>query len=284
MVSRNIPFATVWDALDYGRDRGIEQATRAALIAHVIGMDRAKQLAYSDTPLTEAQAVQIKSFYDRVLDGEPLAYLVGEREFTGLMFHVTPAVLVPRQETELLVDAALTWVKINRKIAPRIVDVGTGSGAIAISLAYNLLTATVLATEVSEAALEIAQKNASRHHLDKRIEFIHTDLLEGVVGPFDLIAANLPYISSDILDGLTVVQHEPIVAFNGRTPDGLGLIHRLLEQSVPLLKPGGALALEIGYDQGQKMETLCSQFFPGSAVVIHKDYEGHDRVVMVETL
>jgi release factor glutamine methyltransferase len=276
---------TIGEALEYGRNRANEHLTSTtaqALLAHVIGRGRVWLLAHREEPLPPEDAQHFADLIARAAQGEPLAHLVGEREFYGLPFCVTPDVLIPRPETESLVDVVLDWAKEKGIAAPRLVDVGTGSGAIAITLALKLPAARVSAVEISWAALSIARQNAIRHGVANRVGFVLGDLLDPVTGPFDVIAANLPYINAEELSALEVGRWEPRVALNGGE-DGLHLIRRMLEQVPGRLAPGGLIVLEMGYDQGDRVVDLCRCAFPGARVEKLADLAGLDRIVKVET-
>jgi release factor glutamine methyltransferase len=193
---------------------------------------------------------------ERRLRGEPLAYLTGEREFMGLSFNVSPAVLVPRPETELLVETALVLLREGGP-SPLVVDVGTGSGAIAVSLAVHHPPVRVVAVDISGAALVVARANARRHGVADRVSFVQGNLLADIGGPADLIAANLPYIPSGELDGLPAeVRCEPRLALDGG-PDGLDLYRRLVPQALRLLKPGGHLLAELGPGEETAFTNQC---------------------------
>lgn len=254
--------------------------TAQALLAHVTGRGRAWLFAHAEEPLGAEAAEHFVSLLERAAEGEPLAYLVGEREFYGLPFSVTPDVLIPRPETEALVDLALAWAHTRSLPSPRIVDVGTGSGAIAVTLALKLPHARVIGVDISWEALLIARVNAQRHGVAERLSLVLGDLLEALIGPFDAILANPPYVSEAELEALEVGRWEPRVALDGG-PDGLDLVRRLLEQAPKRLAPGGLLALEIGADQGDRVAALCRATFPHAEVAILPDLAGLDRVVRV---
>lgn len=253
------------------------------LLGHVLGLDRARLLAYPERPLTPEQGARYEDLVRARATGVPLPYLIGRRAFYRHEFAVTPDVLIPRPETEHLVEAALAWAQ-NR--APQgdgltLVDVGTGSGAIALSLAAALPGATVHTTDLSAAALDVARRNATRLGV-ANIHFHQGDLLDALpesVRP-DLIAANLPYIASDELARLPVARHEPRLALDGG-PDGLMLIRRLLAQAPRRVAARFCLLLEIGADQGAAVSGLCQAAFPDARVRVLKDYAGHDRVAEV---
>src|SRR5687768_7487211 len=180
------------------------------VLGTLLGQERSWIIAHPETRLTDEQTEHAFAMLDRLAQGEPLAYLTGTRAFYGLDFIITPDVLVPRPDTEALVDAALDWA---RRRSPdgtglRLVDVGTGSGIIAIALAVNLPEAHVIATDVSEAAVAVAHSNGQRHGVAKRMEFVCSDLLTAVDGPFDVVTANLPYIARPDLTEHSVAKWE----------------------------------------------------------------------------
>ncbi len=252
------------------------------LLSHVLAVDRAVLLAHPERDLTAEQAACFEALVRQCARGLPLPYATGWRAFYHHDFHVTPDVLIPRPETEHLVEAALLWA-LSRAVdgsSLTIVDVGTGSGAIALSLAAALPRATVHATDISPAALDIARRNASR--LQVELCFHQGDLLAALpesVKP-DLIAANLPYIATDELAGLAVARHEPRLALDGG-PDGLDLIRRLLVQTLGRVGKTFALMLEIGAGQDQAVQALCRAAFPDATIRVIKDYAGQNRVVEV---
>jgi release factor glutamine methyltransferase len=257
------------------------------LLAHVLGVGRsileAKIIAHPEFALTADQITAFEALVSRRASGEPLPYLTGLRAFYRHEFLVTPDVLIPRPETEHLVDAALDWV---RQCAPQghgliLVDVGTGSGAIGLSLAAALPQSTIYALDVSPAALEVARRNAARIGAANVI-FGQGDLLEALpktVCP-DLIAANLPYIPADELADLPVARHEPRLALDGG-PYGLDVIRRLVGQAVDRLADPGCLLLEIGAGQGAAVAAICTAQFSGGRIDVINDYAGHDRVAQV---
>jgi len=255
--------------------------TAQSLLAYVAGRDRAWLLAHPEDSLSPEQTERFEQFLARAAQGEPLAYLLGEKEFCGLAFMVTPDVLIPRPETETLVEAALDWAAWVGKADPAIVDVGAGSGAIAVTLAVKLPGARVTAVDVSEKALALVRANAERHGVAGRVRLAQGDLLETLPGPFDAIVANLPYIPTPALADLEVSRWEPALALDGGG-DGLSLIRRLVEQASTRLAAGGLLALEIQYDQGQRVAELCRTAFPGGLVRVDRDLAGLDRMVVVK--
>jgi release factor glutamine methyltransferase len=235
---------------------GVPEARREAgsLLSFVIGKDRTFLIAHADSKLDNDQMVQFRKAVDRRAVGEPLQYITGVQDFFGREFRVTPDVLIPRPETELLVEAAL---EVNRA-ATGICDVGTGSGCIAITLLCELKEARAVAVDKSPAALEIAKFNAQKLAVADRAEFVVSDCFDSL-GPreFDLIVSNPPYVSAEVLAGLQreVRDHEPLVALSPG-PDGLSVIRRLLREAPAFLKQRGHLIMEIGFDQGEAVQQL----------------------------
>jgi len=250
------------------------------LLSHVLGTRRAWVLAHPEVQLTSQQADALNEKLDRLAQGEPLPYVLGEWEFFGLKFYLSPAVLIPRPETELLVEQALKWLqeKPERRWAA---DVGTGSGCIAIALAQRVFDLKLLASDLSADALQVAARNACRYRLDRRIHFVQADLLPDTRRPFDLICANLPYIPTETLQTLTVARLEPCLALDGG-PDGLRLIERLLDQIPGRIAPGGLILLEIEAGQGQALESLLGARFPTAEIEILPDLAGRDRLAKIQ--
>jgi release factor glutamine methyltransferase len=206
--------------------------------------------------------VAYRALVRRRFANEPVQYIIGEQEFYGLALRVTPAVLIPRAETEHLVEAVLNELRsLPFGTPPGILDVGTGSGAIAIALAHSLPNALVTAVDISAAALEVARANAARHHLSARIRFLESDLLAALAPTqtFDAIVSNPPYVATGHRDALhpQVRDFEPPIAFFAG-PDGLDVYHRLIPQAGTALNPGGLLALEIGYGQRDAIAALLA--------------------------
>ena len=253
------------------------------LLAHVLEVNRAAILARPDQHLTPKELTRYRDLVTRRAGREPLAYILGHREFYGIDFAVDPRALIPRPETELLVEHALS---IARQLKPplQIADVGAGSGAIAVTLALHLPQATLYALDHSDGALAVVAKNARHHHVAGRVRCLQSDLLSALPGPVDLITANLPYVTSEEWRDLApeIRDHEPRAALDGG-PDGLDLIRRLLATAGPCLRPGGALLLEIGASQGAPVTALAGQHFPQARVHMHQDYAGLDRLVIAST-
>ncbi|MBI2918951.1 MAG: peptide chain release factor N(5)-glutamine methyltransferase [Chloroflexi bacterium] len=235
-------------------------------------------------PSTAQQALD--SLLERRLAGEPLAYIRGHKEFFGLDFLVDRRVLIPRPETETLVEAALEWSRRGRDWpGPCLAaDVGTGCGAIAVSLAVNLPQAVIYATDISEDALAVAEANAQRHGVADRVHFRRGDLLGPLPHPFPLITANLPYVAACDWPSLSreVTGFEPRQALHGGQR-GLGVIRRLLEQAPGRLLAGGCLLLELGFGQGQPAMELAHAQFPEARIRLLPDMAGTPRVLRIET-
>jgi release factor glutamine methyltransferase len=264
-----------WTQGKFG-ERGIATARLDAelLLAHVLRRDRVGLYTHFDQPLHPDELTAYRELIKRRLAGEPVAYLTGKREFRSLEFAVDARVLVPRPETETLVELALTLVGD----APRIVDIGTGSGAIALALKAARPAATVLAVDRSEGAAEVARANAKK--LDLAVDIRVGDLFAPVAAdaPFDLIASNPPYIASADIPSLPAeVRKEPLAALDGG-PDGLSVIRRLVTDARPLLAPGGALLIEVGAGQAPAVAALLERAGYRD-VTATKDLAGIERVV-----
>ncbi len=230
-----------------------------------------------EMPLAPEVDERLTSFIKQRLSGVPLAYLLGTREFYGRSFRVDARVLVPRPETETLLESALEFAR--DACVSNVVDVGTGSGILAISLALELPQARIWAVDRSSDALAVARQNAADQGVTTRVNFLAGDLLAPVPVQADLIVANLPYVPTDEMRRLQPeVRHEPRIALDGG-PDGLDLYRRLLSQVPAVLHPSGALFLEIGDQQGAAMSRITQAALPGFQVRVQRDLEGRDRVV-----
>jgi release factor glutamine methyltransferase len=264
-----------------------------ALLAHLLGRPRAWLAAHPEQPLAAAQAAEYEALVARLAEGEPLAYLTGRREFFGLEFLVNSHVLVPRPETELLVEAALAACGIAPyglrfahyalrppRADPKIADIGTGSGCIVVSLAAHLPVGRFLATDISAQALETAWQNAARHGVSDFIDFRQGSLLEPLSTAVDILCANLPYIDSTELAGLAVARHEPALALDGG-PGGLRLVRALLAAAPPFVNPGGLILLEIGATQGEAAAALARTAFPDAEIEVHSDLSDLPRLLVI---
>ena len=251
------------------------------LLGHVLGRTRTWVLAHPEAHLSSAQEHALRDALTRLEAGQPLPYVLGHWEFYGLDFIVTPETLIPRPETELLVETALSWSRTRTKRL-RAADIGTGSGCIAISLALDASNAHVLGCDISLTALQVAKANANRHGVSGKVDFVQCDLLPPVKVQFDLICANLPYIPTETLHSLKVYQREPELALDGGE-DGLVQIRRLLNEAETALAPGGLLLLEIEASSGAAVHSLAREAFPKADVLVLPDLAGRDRLVSVLT-
>lgn len=245
------------------------------LLLHTLNKDRTWLLTRPEAAIDATTLEQYEEKIARRAKHEPIQYITGEQEFYGFTLRVTPAVLIPRPETEHLVEAALTRLSHDQPI--RIADIGTGSGAIAIALAHHLPQALVTALDISLAALAIARENAARHNVAERIDFRKSDLLSAVQGPhFDAIVSNPPYVSTKEELGLQVRDYEPASALYAGE-QGLDIYRRLIPQAHAALKPAGWLMMEIGHGQRDALAELLSGWAEVSFV---DDLQGIPRVAM----
>ena len=254
------------------------------LLRYVLDLPRAKLYAGWHDLLPDGAWEDYVRLIGRRSKGEPAAYLTGHKEFYGLRFLVDPKVLIPRPESELLVELALEYVG-NRGLGPcTIADIGTGSGALAIALAVNLPQTRVYATDISTDALEVASTNCRRHGVEDRVTLIWGDLLEPLPCVVDVLVSNPPYVKASDWQALPpqIRDYEPAAALYCG-PDGLAVIRRLLPQAKGVLRPGGALFMEIGYDQGPQVMHLARALFPDAEVGLMPDLAGIDRVLTIHT-
>jgi release factor glutamine methyltransferase len=268
--------------LSQQRQQHSETATLDAqvLLAHYLEKPRTWILAHPEVQLNEPQYNNIIRAADRLMHGEPLPYIINHWEFYGMDFQITPEVLIPRPETELLVERGIDWLRLHTA-QRNAVDIGTGSGCIGITLAKNIHDLHILLTDISLDALNVARINAEKFGLLDRLEFIQANLLEGVAGSFDLICANLPYIPTPLLMTLPVAKREPRLALDGGL-SGVVVIGRLLEASRKHLAPGGLMLLEIESSQGLAVKSLAETHYINSRVQILKDLSGQERCIEIE--
>lgn len=267
------------------RQAGVSDARREAgsLLQHVIGRDRTFLITHAEDLITPAEQESFRECVTRRAEGEPLQYITGQQAFFGLDFEVTKDVLIPRPETELLVETALALV--DEGAATSICDVGTGSGCIAVALLHENPRATAIGIDLSIAAIEVARRNAARHSVAERMSFLVADCLSSLKTGrpiFDLVVSNPPYVAASALNGLQreVRDHEPRLAL---TPgvDGLTIIRRLLLDSGAFVKPSGHLLMEIGFDQGEAVERLIDPTY-WRFLDVHKDLQGIPRIVALQ--
>ncbi len=252
------------------------------LLRHALDMDRARFFMSLEEEPSPGQEQLLQRLTARRLEGEPLAYITGRREFYGLEFLVSPHVLVPRQETELLVDMALEAARARGQGRLLVADVGTGSGCIAIAIARSLPQAIVYATDISPEALAVSDSNRRRHGVEGRVRLLQGDLLCPLPEAVDIIVSNPPYIPAALLPQLAPeVRREPRLALDGG-PDGLGAISRLLEQVPARLRPGGVACIELSPEQAEAAGGMAARALPSARVSVHNDLLGLARVLRIE--
>ncbi len=267
------------------------------LLGHAIGVDRTAIVAHSDAPVGADAEATYRTNLARRAAGEPVAYIRGIKEFYGLAFSVDPRALIPRPETERLVELGEAEVMLRLAAAARpvgsapvrVIDVGTGSGAVAIALLVMLrrrgaaADVTAVATDSSPEALDLARENAVGHAVADRVSFLEADLLPPVlVDPYDVVLANLPYVRTDAIAGLPIAaSFEPVIALDGGQ-DGLAVIERLLGRLPEALSPDGVALLEIGADQGEAIVAIAGAALPGWHVSVLADLAGLPRVARLE--
>jgi len=269
------------------KNAGIETPVIEAgvMLCHVLKCNRAYLISHNDRALAEHELEEFKKLLKGRTEKIPLQYLLGETEFMSLSFRVSPAVLIPRQDTEVLVEKCIELVKEQKGKKLRVLDMCTGSGCIAVSIAYYCPEVRVTACDISKAALDIAKINARQAGVQNRVEFCSGDLFEALNNQesherkFDIIVSNPPYIETDTVEQLQseVRDHEPYMALDGGA-DGLDFYRRIVKESPRYLTAGGYLALEIGYNQGNSVSRLMEGDFED--ITVYKDYGGNNRVVV----
>jgi release factor glutamine methyltransferase len=280
----------LWEALQDGKrllspvsdEPGVDAEL---LLRHVLQFDRGQLYRRLTEPLDPPFRESYRDLLARRAGHEPTPYILRHKEFFGLDFEVTPAAIIPRPETESLVEEAISLVRdrsVDQVVA--IADVGTGCGAIAVTLAHLLPSAALVAIDNSEVALALAKRNADRHPSAQPIRFLQGDLLEPVDSPLDLIVANLPYIPTARWAQLPpeIREGEPREGLDGG-PDGLHQVARLLAMAPKYLTESGGVILEIGHEQGPDVTSLALKAFPDSKVRVEKDLAGLDRVLVIRT-
>jgi release factor glutamine methyltransferase len=285
-----MPAAVLHDVLSAAarrlRDAGLDGTGAAAdvevLARHVLGWDRARLLANRRDAVPRTFIDTFTALVDRRADRVPVAYLTGTREFYGLDFEVTPDVLIPRPETELAVEAALEALAAPGS-GGRVVDVGTGSGCIAVAIAATRPDAAVVAVDRSRAALAVARRNARRHGVGDRVAFVAGDLLTALSPrrPVDVVVSNPPYVPDRSADvSPDVARHEPASALYAG-PDGLDAVRRLVAEAAPMLRPGGRLVVEIGIGQAGAVETAVAAHADWGGVTFRPDLQGIARIAVL---
>ncbi len=271
-----------WTA-DYLKRKGSESPRLDAevMLAKVLDWQRVQLYTNFAETVNETSRAKFRDLVRQRADGAPVAYLVGRKEFYSLVFEVSPAVLIPRPESEFVVIELLERLKGIE--APRVVDVGTGSGCLAIAALHHHATARCIAIDISADALVVAKKNSERLGVGDRLEFRQGDLLTPVAGEssFDAIVSNPPYIASTEIPALErgVRDYEPVTALDGGV-DGLSIVARLVEQAIDLLKPGGHLILEIGSTQEEPVRSLVTSSERFRLAPTIRDHSRHPRVIL----
>jgi release factor glutamine methyltransferase len=273
---------TVKQALSQAREiltaSNIEDASLKSelLLRHTLGINRVQLYLDFSRELNSEQEETFWQLIRRCLNGEPTAYITGHREFYGIDFYVDPRVLIPRPESELLVEKALNLAQSRRIVT--IADIGTGCGAIAISLALNLLRTKIYATDVSASALEVARINCCQHRVEDRISLLRGNMLDPLPETIDLIIANLPYVKESEVSQMGRTNFEPQLALSGG-PDGLEKIRCLCQQVSMKIQPQGCLLMEIGQGQGEAVTAFLYNLFSSSKIEVIPDLSGIERMV-----
>ncbi len=284
-----MPSTTIGRALNSATERlrgtGTSTASLDAqvILASVLSVDRSWLFAHHDYHLDETETERYADLIVRRVRGEPVAYLIGRKEFYGLDLAVDQRVLIPRPETELLVDVVLRFIGLYGQRAIRVADIGTGSGAIALAIADNCRHAVLYATDLSDAALSVARRNIEQHDRFNQVRLLQGDLLEPLYEQVDIIVANLPYINRRDYTALepTVRDFEPKLALEAGD-DGLDAIRRLLKNAPNYLRPNGMIFLEIAYDQGAAVLELIEDLIPlAQDVDLRQDFAGLDRIITI---
>ena len=278
-----------WTAQHFA-EKGVDSPRLSAelLLAHVLGLERIELYTKFDTAVTKPQLDRLHKLVKRCAHHEPLAYIIGTTEFYSLKLKITPACMIPRPETELLVERAIEFLR-TRKGQQFVCDLCTGCGCIAVAIAKNFADAKIIATDISEEALSVAVENVEMHNLKGRVELLAGDLFEPIipyldVGKFDLIVCNPPYVSAAEYESLDkkIKDYEPREALYAGS-DGLDVYGRIAEKANAFLKPDGALMLEIGYSQGPAVRELLERTGHFAEIKIEKDTSNNNRVVIAKT-
>jgi len=250
------------------------------ILAFTLKTTREWIVAHPEFELNREQEGELEFHLQKLIEGEPLPYITGIQAFYGLDFDVTPGVLIPRPETELLVEEAIHWLEEHPR-RRSVLDMGTGSGAIAVTLADRIPDLRVTAADISPAALEVAAKNAFKFGVAERIRIVQSDLWQQIEDSFDLIAANLPYIPSSTLQTLRVARHEPALALDGGA-DGLEVIRRLLDEAGSHIHSGGLILLEIEARQSESAAAMTRAKWPNASTKLITDYSNLPRLITIQ--
>jgi release factor glutamine methyltransferase len=251
------------------------------LLANILGKPRAWIISHPEYPIPPSETTKWKADLNSLAGGIPLPHIIGHWEFYGLQFKVTPDTLIPRPESEIIVEEALEWLG-GRQGTQSAVDIGTGSGCIAVSITRNSTGVITFATDISFAALEVAASNAKLHCVHDQVSFIQADLFPPLKIAFDLICANLPYIPTEDLHQLEVFGREPGLALDGGA-QGLTQIARLLEIAPAYTNFESLLLVEIEHTQGDQVQSIARQQFPAAEISLVPDLSGRDRVLKIQT-
>lgn len=276
---------TIAEALLWGKERLSLHSTTPRLdaevmLTHILGIDRAAMLARFDQVLNTANEDTYRILVARREQGEPIAYITGHKEFYGLDLIVTKDVLVPRPETESVVDVCLAALPKNEPA--RFADIGTGSGAILVAVTVNRPNLRAYGTEISAAACAVAQQNCERYGIANSVQLFVGNLLDPIPEPLDVIAANLPYVSPGEAEP-DVATWEPQVAVFGGDEDGAATIKQFLKQAPNYIIPGGTIVMEVAYSQGKSVSALAQGAFPTADIEVQKDLAGYDRIIIIKT-
>lgn len=258
----------------------------SVLIAHILDKPRTWVMAHPELTPTSEQQKQLDDSLARLESGEPLPYVLGHWEFFSHEFDINPSVLIPRPETELLVEKAIAWLQ-ESKVRRTVADVGTGSGAIAVTIAMHVPDAHVLATDISHDALKIARANARKFNVEDQVDFVQCDILPShpeilsTTEHLDLLCANLPYIPTEKLHSLPIYRREPTIALDGGE-EGLTLFRRLMQIAPDWMAPNGLILLEIEATCGIQALNLAYDMFSQAEIHLHQDLTGRDRLLEIK--
>jgi len=250
------------------------------LLMHELGKTKSWILAHPEYELESNNIASLHSKVNRARQGEPIPYIIGHWEFYALDFLITPDVLIPRPETEMIVDMAVDWIK-KQEGSKRVLDMGTGSGCIAVAIALHAPKLLIVGVDSSEKALGVAQKNAEKFHVENQIRFLQSNLFSNINDRFDVICANLPYIPNFELSALPVSKYEPNAALDGGE-DGLAVISLFLGDAGLFISHPGLILCEHGIGQEDKVRKMAAIHFPYSKCETHKDLHGISRTISIQ--